>query len=123
MQNRVRLYFIDYFANRLLLSITRQDLKSFALFLAKPRKRPENHKGHYAEKLSAAYLNSILLVGKIALKWTFNEGLIPSDPTAGIKKISGEAKKRGILTQAETEKIFHFINRLNINIRIRVIAI
>lgn len=104
---RVKQFFLDYFKDRPLYSITRQDLKDFSIFLAEKREKPEKYKGNFKEYLSASYRNSILLTAKTALKWAFNEELIPADPTAGIKKISGISKKRGILTESEAAKIFN----------------
>ncbi|MDR0302866.1 MAG: integrase, partial [Treponema sp.] len=89
MLRRVHSFYIPYFKDRPLYSITRQDLKEFALSLAEPRQKPEGYKGRFAEKLSAAYRTKILITAKTALRWAFNEGLIDTDPTAGIKKITG----------------------------------
>ena len=100
-------FYKNYFTDKPLHSVTKQDLKDFILHLAELRKKPKGDKKQPAEKLTAAYRDNIMTAGKTALKWAYDEGLIPADPTAGLKKICGESKKRGILTQAEAEKIFH----------------
>ena len=99
-------YYDNYFAGRFLSSITRQDIKNFSLSLTEKREKPEGYKGKFAEKLSAAYINKILIVGKTALTWAYREGLIPVDPTNGIMRFSGAPKKRGVLTPLEAELIF-----------------
>jgi integrase len=109
MLRRVESFYVPYFKDKPLYSINKQDLKDFKIFLAGPREKPEGYKGHFAEKLSASYRTKILVAAKTALKWAFNEGLINTDPSAGIKKITGEAKKRGLLTEAEVVKIFHSV--------------
>jgi integrase len=107
MMSRVRAFYGDYFADRSLESISRQDLKAFSLFLAEKREKPADHKGKFAEKLSASYINKILIAGTTALSWAFREGLIPADPSAGLVRFSGTAKKRGVLTPQEAETVFN----------------
>ncbi|MDR1507770.1 MAG: tyrosine-type recombinase/integrase [Treponema sp.] len=92
--NRVRQHYFPAFEDRPLNSITRQDLKEFSLSL--------KDKGY-----SASSINKILVCGSTALAWAFREGLIPHDPTAGLVRFSGEAKKRGILTPGEAEAVFN----------------
>jgi integrase len=106
MQSRIRSFYFDYFADRPLNSITRQDIKDFSMSLKEKREKPINYKGRFAEYLSPAYINKILVAGFTALKYAFNEGHIPVNPTAGIKKFSGESKKRGVLTPKEAELLF-----------------
>jgi len=106
MTSRVHGFYFDYFAERPLNSITRQDLKEFSLFLTEKREKPENYKGKFAEKLSASYINKILIAGITALKWAYREGLIPQDVTAGLVRFSGTPEKRGVLTPAEAAVIF-----------------
>jgi integrase len=91
--NRVHQHYFPAFQNRSLTSITRQDLKEFSFTL--------KDKG-----LSASSINKILVCGTTALSWAFREGLIPHNPTAGLIRFSGEAKKRGILTPQEAEAVF-----------------
>jgi integrase len=92
--NRVHQHYFPAFDGRPLNGITRQDLKEFSLTL--------KDKG-----LSASSINKILVCGSTALSWAFREGLIPLDPTAGLIRFSGEAKKRGILTPREAETVFN----------------
>jgi len=107
MQSRVRSFYFNYFEGRTLISITKQDIKDFKIFIAEKREKPEGYKGRFAEFLSPAYRNKILVAGKTALRWAYNAEILPVDPCAGIKKVSGESKKRGILTIDEAAKIFH----------------
>lgn len=105
--NRVRLFYRAYFTNRPLNTITRQDLKDFSLFLSEKREKPKGYKGSkFAEKLSASYINKILIVGTTALSWAFREGIIPADPTAGLVRFSGTPERRGVLTPKEARVIF-----------------
>ena len=104
--NRVRSFYEGYFEGRSLNSINKQDLKGFSIFLTEKREKPEGHKGRFAERLSAAYINSILIVGSTALSWAFREGIIPADPTIGLMRFSGKPLKRGVLTPQEAERIF-----------------
>jgi integrase len=92
--NRVHRYYFPAFENKPLNGITRQDLKEFSLSL--------KDKG-----LSASTINKILVCGSSALAWAFREDLIPHDPTAGLIRFGGEAKKRGILTPQEAEAVFN----------------
>jgi integrase len=106
MQSRIHAYYADYFADRPLNSITRQDLKQFALHLTEERKKPEGYKGKFAEKLSPSYINKIMIAGTTALSWAFREGIIPHDVTAGLVRFSGTPEKRGVLTPQEAATIF-----------------
>jgi integrase len=107
MTGRVRAFYGGYFADRSLESISRQDLKTFSLFLAEKREKPAGRRGKFAEKLSASYINKILIAGTTALSWAFREGLIPADPSAGLVRFSGTVKKRGVLTPQEAETVFN----------------
>jgi len=106
MTSRVETYYKDYFAGRTLNSITRADLKEFALSLSEKRKKPEGFKGNFVEKLSGGYINKILTAALTALKWSYREGLIPADITAGLVRFADVPEKRGILTPEEAEKLF-----------------
>ena len=106
MLSRVHSFYFDYFKERPLNSITKRDMTDFKLFLSEPRKKPENYKGKFAEKLSAAYRNKILIAGLTALKWAYTEGLIAINPSEGFKRAKGTPEKRGVLTPAEAAAIF-----------------
>jgi len=102
----VRSFYSGYFKGRTLNSITKKDMTEFKLFLSEPRKKPESYKGKFAEKLSAAYRNKILIAGLTALKWAYSEGFIADNPAAGFKKAKGAAAERIVLTPAEAEAVF-----------------
>jgi len=106
MTSRVKDYYKNYFAGRLLNSIARADLKEFALFLSEKRQKPEGFKGNFKEKLSGSYVNKIMVAGLVALKFAFREGLIPLDVTSGLMRFSGTTKKRGVLTPLEAQAVF-----------------
>ena len=108
MMSRVHTYYTDYFEGRTLDSITWKDLKAFSIFLSEKREKPENYKGNFAEELSAAYRNKILIAGKTALKWAFNEEVITADPTARKISFAGASKKRKVLTPLQAALIFKF---------------
>jgi hypothetical protein len=106
MASRVHSFYFDYFKDRPLNSITKQDMTEFKLFLSEPRKKPDNYKGKFAEKLSAAYKNKILNAGLIALKYAHNEGLIAVNPAEGFKMAKGSSEKKRVLSPIEAEAIF-----------------
>ncbi|MDR0476038.1 MAG: tyrosine-type recombinase/integrase, partial [Treponema sp.] len=106
MMKLVHSFYSDYFAERPINSITRQDLKGFALFLTEKREKPEGYKGVFAEKLLPSYINKILVCGTTALSWAYREGYIPADPTNRLMRFSGASEKRGILTPLEAQALF-----------------
>jgi integrase len=107
MGNRIKANWEPYFKGRVLDSITREELKQFSLQLSGCRKVSETAgAGQDGEKLSAAYINQILLAGFTALKWAKWEGMIALDPTEGLLKFSGKGKKRGVLTPQEAAAVF-----------------
>ena len=106
MISRVRSFYTDYFSERFLYSITRQDLEDFSLFLTKKRKIPEGYKGRFAEKLSNSYINKVLKAGTTALSWAFLKKLISDDPTDGLMQFSEVPQKPGVLTPLEAQALF-----------------
>jgi len=78
-------------AKKPLAEIMRQDLRNFGISLRK--------------RLAGKTVNNIVLPGRVALRWAFNEKMIPEDITAGLGGYSGDEKKRGILTDGEMEKL------------------
>ncbi|GHV79098.1 hypothetical protein AGMMS49944_08890 [Spirochaetia bacterium] len=106
MVNRACIYWAPAFQNKKLSDITRQDLKEFSLFLTESRTKPENFKGRFVEKLSAAAINKILIVGSTALNWAYHNELIPHNPAESLRRFSGNSKKRGILTPIEAAEVF-----------------
>jgi len=93
MKCRFNRYWRQYFHNYRLNEITRHDLRDFSLSLAE-------------SGLSPASINKIMTVGITCLTWAFKEGIIPSDPTAGLIRFSGETKRRGILKPVEVQALF-----------------
>jgi hypothetical protein len=89
---RVKNRWAAYFADRALNSITRQDLRDFALSMK--------------TAISPKTINNVLSVGIVAIRWAFTEGLIAEDPTRGLVRFSGGETKRDVLTEAETEALF-----------------
>ena len=85
----------DAFQGKLLAEVTKQDLKAFSLALTDEE-----------EELSPASLNRILEVGTTALRWAINNDLIAVDPSIGLARFAGTAKKRGILLEEEARKLF-----------------
>ena len=105
MQCRVNSFYAGYFRSRTLGSVTRQDLKDFALSLAEVREKPKGYKGKFAEKLSAAYINKIMIAGTTALAWAFREEYIAVNPAVKLGKFSGTSEKRGVLKPKEAAAI------------------
>jgi integrase len=114
MLNRVITYWKPYFEGRSLNSIIRADLKAFSLHLADkrppqametPKKKGRGGKIR-AEKLSPGSINKIMMAGTAALAWAYREGMIPTDPAAGLVRFVGQTKKRGVLTPKEAAAVF-----------------
>jgi len=79
------------FKGKTLAEVTRGDLRNFGIALRK--------------RLAGKTVNNVVLPGRVALRWAFNEKMIPEDVTAGLGGYSGGEKKRGILTDGEMEKL------------------
>jgi integrase len=92
-QCRINNYWAKPFKGRTLGSITRDDLRSFSLGLIK-------------KKLSTNTVNKVMIVGKVALSWAYREGYIPTNPSEKLANFVVKPKKRGILTDEETNKLF-----------------
>lgn len=75
--------------------VTRSDLREFSHSL--------KNKG-----LASNSVKNIMSIGKTAFKWAYREGLISSDPSAGLMNFTGDQVSRDILTVEETEKLFKF---------------
>jgi integrase len=88
-------YWLPAFDGKRLSEISKEDIKKLSMSLALPEKG-----------LTPNSRNRILVVGTTALKWAFQNGLIPADVTEGIMKFSGGSKKRGILSPEEAEALF-----------------
>jgi site-specific recombinase XerD len=90
---RLKRHWTPYFKGRQIGTITKKDLKAFAL--------------HVAESgLAKATINQILNVGFVPLKWAHDNEIIKEDPTVGVMRFSGEPSKRGVLTETEADQLF-----------------
>lgn len=81
---RVVKYWKPYFQGKRLAALKKIDLKNFGIHLT-------------GFGLQPATVNRIMVLGKTALKWAFDNDLIIKDITTGISTFSGAAKKRGVL--------------------------
>lgn len=92
---RAEKYWVLYFGGKHLAEITRADVKAFSLHLATPELN-----------LKPLTRNRILTVGTTALRWAYENDLIPVDPTAGVSTFSAKPGIRGILTPDEAADLF-----------------
>jgi integrase len=92
--SRVKHFWQPFFAGRLLGTITRQDIDNFI-----------RQFDNVLDK-SARTKNNIIQVGTIALRWTYQKGLIDSDITQGITYFSGKPAERHILTPEQATALF-----------------
>ena len=83
-QTRIKSILTEFFKNKKLNCITKDDLKALTKLLDK--------KG-----LATSTINQIVLICKTPLKWAFNEKIISENPCLGLTKFSITNKKRGIL--------------------------
>jgi integrase len=56
--------------------------------------------------LSTSTINQTVLIWSTALKWAFNEKIIPANPVIGLTRFSVTTKDRGILTETEAAAVF-----------------
>ena len=56
--------------------------------------------------MATSTINLHLLTCCTALKWAFNQKIIPENPCLGLTKFSITNKERGILTEAEAKAVF-----------------
>ncbi|MFA5545813.1 MAG: tyrosine-type recombinase/integrase, partial [Sphaerochaetaceae bacterium] len=83
-----------YFAaDTKITDITRETLREFQIALKEKHLAPKS-------------INMILTVGTVAFGWLADRGEISNNPSTGLRKFAGEAKKRDILTHDEVRKIF-----------------
>jgi integrase len=88
MVDLYRRHWDEKFKNVKIGEIKREDLK--------------NHLMHLKDNgLSVSTLNQTLNVIAAPMSWAYREGLITSNPTSGIKRFSGNGKRRDILTTDE----------------------
>lgn len=88
----VDLYWKPYFKDTPIAKLTKNDLNQFMESLD--------------AALSGARKNNIVKVGTIALKWAFNNHLIPKDITSGIVWFSKDEQKRFIFTPEQAAELF-----------------
>ena len=89
----VNLHWKPFFAEKPLGEIRRTDLKAFSLHMA-------------SKGLAPKTINNILSVGTVALRWAKDNEIIVANPAKGLAKFSGEAAKRGVLTETEALRLF-----------------
>jgi len=82
-----------FFGDKKLNCVTTDDLKKLSIQLAD-------------RGLSTSTINQTVLICSTALKWAFNEKIIPANPVIGLTRFSVTTKERGILTEAEAAAIF-----------------
>lgn len=92
-QRIVKQYWVPYFKDRYLQSITKKELKGFIDYLS-------NLNVSWNRK------QKIFMAGATAIRWAYNDELIPKDVTAGIISFSGTYNKRKILTKETAELLF-----------------
>lgn len=109
-QHRIR-YWEEYFGKEIRIGeITRKHIRDFSLWIAEKQvggNRGKKFKKELPKKrISHATINGIMNAGCLPIKWAYLHDEIPTDPTKGLMRFSGEARKRGILTESEAQKLF-----------------
>ncbi len=92
---RVRKYWKPYFEGKRLAELTRADLKAFGLWLASSEKA-----------LAAATINRVMVLGKSALRWAYENDYLAEDVVSGVATFSGASKRRGVLEPDEVTELF-----------------
>jgi len=82
-----------YFADDALRDVTHDQLKDFSLWLRE-------------KELAAKTCNAVLSAGTVALAWATEQGILETNPAAGLRKFSGTSAKRGILSVNEAHAVF-----------------
>ncbi|MDR0475236.1 MAG: tyrosine-type recombinase/integrase [Treponema sp.] len=82
-----------FFGGKKLNCVTTDDLKDLSNLLA-------------GRGLATSTINQTVLICTTALKWAFNEKIIPANPAAGLTRFSVTNKERGVLTEAEAAAVF-----------------
>jgi integrase len=109
-QHRIR-YWEEYFGTEIRLGeVTRKHIRDFSLWIAEKQVGGNRGKNYTKElpkkRISHATINGIMNAGCLPIKWAYLHDEIPIDPTKGLMRFSGEAKKRGILTESEAKRLF-----------------
>ncbi|MDA3947607.1 MAG: tyrosine-type recombinase/integrase [Spirochaeta sp.] len=82
-----------YFGDVTIAEVSNEKIREFQLYLKE-------------KKLAAKTINMISETGTIALRWLFDHGHLPADPTAGLRKFSGTPRKRDVFTDEEVKLLF-----------------
>lgn len=109
-QHRIH-YWEEYFGSDLKIGeVTPKHLRDFSLWLAERQvsgAHNEKQKATFKKRqISPGTINGIMNAGCLPLRWAYLHDEIPIDPAKGLMRFSGEAKKRGILTESEVKKLF-----------------
>lgn len=59
-----------------------------------------------SDGLAAKTVNHVLQAGTVALTWAYTNELISSNPAENLRKFSGKAEKRGVVSPAEARSLF-----------------
>ncbi len=88
-------YWKEFFGDALFEDVTTERLREFEIHLK-------------AKELSGATRNYIMLAGKTAYKWAFENKKIKENPCVGLKRYNAKktAKDRGVLTMREAKALF-----------------
>lgn len=82
-----------FFGDARLADLTRERLREFQLYLKE-------------KKLAAKTCNVILSAGTVALVWATDNGILKTNPAENLRKFSGNAAERGIITIDEAQRLF-----------------
>jgi integrase len=93
MSRCVNLYWKPYFAGKPVGELRRSDLKVFTISLA-------------GRGLAAGTIAKAMQAGTTIFRWAHATEILAIDPSEGLGKFSGPAKKRGVLTVEEVRDIF-----------------
>lgn len=109
-QHRIK-YWEEFFGKEIKLGeVTRKHIRDFSLWLAEKQvggvRGKKQDTAAKKRQISPATINGIMNAGCLPLKWAYMHDEIPVDPTKGLMRFSGEARKRGILTESEAKKVF-----------------
>lgn len=109
-QHRIK-YWEEFFGKEIKLGeVTRKHIRDFSLWLAEKQvggaRGKKQDTAAKKRQISSATINGIMNAGCLPLKWAYMHDEIPVDPTKGLMRFSGEARKRGILTESEAKKLF-----------------
>jgi integrase len=92
-QNRLKSVLVPFFGDKKLNCVATDDLKKLSNQLAD-------------RGLATSTVNQVMLVAVTALKWAFNQKIIPENPAVGLTRFSITNKERGVLTEAEAAEVF-----------------